>query len=106
MGSPVQGRIKCDDDYALTSGLCYVEAMTCAVARPGFREILIEMMDKKAFIIPPDSYLVDSREANAAGEMTDFCKLLVQRNNIKDHTNEYVLGAVFMYNYYQVIDFE
>lgn len=31
---------------------------------------------------------------------------MIQRNNVLDHTNEYVLGTIFMFNYYVIFDFE
>lgn len=38
--------------------------------------------------------------------MVNFCNILIQRNNIVNHTNEYTLGTVFMYNYYQIFDLQ
>jgi hypothetical protein len=31
---------------------------------------------------------------------------MIQRNEVPDHTNEYVLGTIFMFNYYLVFDFD
>ena len=38
--------------------------------------------------------------------MINFCNIVIQRNNIVNHTNEYLLGLAFMYNYYTVINFD
>ena len=74
--------------------------MTCAQAKSGFREILIEMNDEKAFIIPVDSYLLDTIAPNEQGVNTTYCSIMIQRNNIVGHENEYLLGGTFLYHYY------
>jgi len=102
---PAAGLIQCNDKEG--NGNCWVQGKTCAEVKSGFRDILIEFSDSRAFPIFPDNYLVDSTgKAPDSGETINYCNILLQRNNVLDHTNEYVLGTIFMFNYYLVFDFE
>jgi len=68
---------------------------------------MIELGDSRAYPITPDNYLVDSTgKAPDSADIIKYCNILLQRNNVLDHTNEYVLGTIFMFNYYIVFDFE
>ena len=101
---PAQGQVFCDDGPA--NGNCYVENMTCAQARPSFREYYLQLSDLKAYTISPDNYLLDTTLTDSTGVVTNYCELLIQRNNIVNMTTEYVLGMVFLYDYYLVLDFD
>ena len=39
------------------------------------------------------------------GKQVSHCVILIQRNNVAKMENEYVLGTVFLYGYYQIYDF-
>lgn len=103
---PAKGLVECSD--AAKYGNCWVYNLTCANAKASFRDVLIEFSDSRAYSISPDNYLYDVKGPSHVDERlkVDYCGILIERNNIPDHTNEYVLGTVFMYNYYLVFDFE
>ena len=65
------------------------------------------MGDNKAYAISPDNYLLDQMGPSKDHKSTvNYCSILIQRNNIVNQTNNYVLGTVFLYNYYLVFDWE
>lgn len=102
---PAAGLIQCNDGDG--NGNCWVQGKTCAEVKAGFRDIMIELSDSRAYPITPDNYLVDSTgKAPDSADTINYCNILLQRNNVLDHTNEYVFGTIFMFNYYLVFDFE
>lgn len=102
---PSAGAIFCNDKPG--NGNCWVQGKTCDEVKSGFRDIVLEFSDLRGYPITPDSYLLDSTGASPDGSSTiNYCNILFQRNNVLDHTNEYVLGTIFMFNYYLVFDFE
>lgn len=96
---PLKGMIFCTDKPGY--GNCWVQNTTCSAVKNDFRDILIEFSDSRAYLISPDSYLEDSVDKSV-----NYCNILIQRNNIVNYTNEYVLGTIFMFNYYLVYDFD
>jgi hypothetical protein len=60
----------------------------------------------KAYTISPDNYLLDTTLTDSTGVVTNYCELLIQRNSIVNMTTEYVIGMVFLYDYYLVLDFD
>lgn len=55
---PAAGLIQCNEKDS--NGNCWVQGKTCSEVKSGFRDILLEFSDSRAYPISPDSYLLDS----------------------------------------------
>lgn len=78
-------------------GNCYFFG-PCAAREKEFSPFILQLADTKGFSIPASSYLIDKKTQQGQ----DGCLIGVQRS--KD--NDFVLGEVFIQNYYTVLDFE
>ena len=79
----------------------------CKDVQGSFTDIVFTLDDEKGYIVPPVNYLMDLKMYDKdLKKEVNHCVILIQRNNIPNMQNEYVLGTVFLYSYYQLYDFE